>query len=100
VLEARGLDVTPGIIEKLKQAEDTEAVAILEVIYREEIGHVEIGTHWFRHVCAERNLAPEPTFHKLLHKYFPNGLHGPFNLDARNQAGFSEAEMRCLTADL
>jgi len=44
-LEARGLDVTPGIIEKLKQAEDTEAVAILEIIYREEIGHVAIGTH-------------------------------------------------------
>jgi len=51
VLEARGLDVTPGIIEKLKQAEDTEAVAILEIIYRDEIGHVEIGTRWFRHVC-------------------------------------------------
>jgi len=100
VLEARGLDVTPGIIEKLQQAGDVETVAILEVIYAEEIGHVEIGTRWFRHVCMERGLAPESTFHQLLHKYFPNGLHGPFNLDARARAGFSEAEMRYLTGNL
>jgi len=100
VLEARGLDVTPGIIEKLKQAEDTEAVAILEVIYAEEIGHVKIGTRWFRHICTERDLAHELTFRKLLLKHFPNGLHGPFNLDARNQAGFSESEMQYLTGGL
>jgi len=100
VLEARGLDVTPGIIEKLQQAGDVETVAILEVIYAEEIGHVEIGTRWFRHVCVERGLAPEPTFHQLLHKYFLNGLHGPFNLDARRQAGFSETEMKCLIGSL
>jgi len=100
VLEARGLDVTPGIIEKLKQAEDAEAVAILEVIYAEEIGHVKIGTRWFHHVCTERGVVPEPTFHQLLHKHFPDGLHGPFNLDARAMAGFSETEIRYLTADL
>lgn len=100
VLEARGLDVTPGIIEKLKQAEDTDAVAILKVIYAEEIGHVKIGTRWFRHVCTERGLVSDPTFHELLHKHFPNGLHGPFNLGARNQAGFSEGEMEYLMAGL
>jgi len=100
VLEARGLDVTPGIIGKLTQAEDAEAVAILEVIYAEEIGHVAVGTHWFRHVCMERGLAPEPAFHQQLHKHFPDGLHGPFNLDARASAGFSESEMRCLSGDL
>jgi len=100
VLEARGLDVTPGIIEKLKQAEDSEAVAILEVIYAEEIGHVEIGTRWFRYVCENRGLEPVATFSQLLRKHFPNGLHGPFNMDARNQAGFSETEMRYLTASL
>lgn len=97
VLEARGLDVTPGIIEKLNQARDTEAAGILEVIYAEEVGHVEIGTHWFRHICEERGLASDPTFRKLLKKHFPNGLHGPFNLDARARAGFSETEMMCLT---
>jgi len=100
VLEARGLDVTPGIIEKLKQAEDAEAVAILEIIYREEIGHVKIGTHWFRYVCESRGLEPVATFSQLLRKHFPNGLHGPFNMDARNQAGFSETEMRYLTGSL
>jgi len=100
VLEARGLDVTPGIIEKLKQAEDVEAVDILEVIYTEEIAHVEIGTRWFLHICEERRLMPDPVFKRLLHKYFPNGLHGPFNLDARRQAGFSGEEMKYLTGNL
>jgi len=100
VLEARGLDVTPGIIEKLKQAGDSEGEAILKVIYREEIGHVEIGTRWFRYICEERGLESVATFSQLLRKHFPNGLHGPFNMDARNQAGFSETEMRCLTAGL
>ncbi|MDQ6960741.1 MAG: ferritin-like domain-containing protein [Mariprofundaceae bacterium] len=98
VLEARGLDVTPAIIDKLRQAGDREAVAILEVIYSEEIGHVKIGTRWFRHICAERGLAPDQVFRKLLKKHFPNGLHGPFNRDARDRAGFSETEMRYLTA--
>jgi len=97
VLEARGLDVTPGIIEKLRQAGQMDIVAILQVIYQEEIGHVKIGNRWFRHVCAERDLEPESTFFTLLKKHFPNGLHGPFNLDARRDAGFSESELALLS---
>jgi len=93
VLEARGLDVTPGIIRKLQQAGEMDIVAILQVIYEEEIDHVRIGNHWFQHVCAERGLDPETSFFSLLKKHFPNGLHGPFNLDARQQAGFSESEL-------
>ncbi len=96
VLEARGLDVTPGIIDKLRQAGQMDIVAILEVIYEEEIGHVKIGNRWFRHVCAERDLEAEATFFTLLKKHFPNGLHGPFNLDARRDAGFSESELALL----
>ncbi|MDQ6987708.1 MAG: ferritin-like domain-containing protein [Mariprofundaceae bacterium] len=99
VLEARGLDVTPGIIEKLRQAGQMDIVAILQVIYQEEIGHVKIGNRWFRHVCAERDLEPEATFFTLLKKHFPNGLHGPFNLDARRDAGFSESELALLNEE-
>ncbi|MDX8392312.1 MAG: ferritin-like domain-containing protein [Mariprofundaceae bacterium] len=98
VLEARGLDVTPGIIDKLTQAGQMDMVAILQVIYEEEIGHVKIGNHWFRHVCAERGLEAEATFFKLLKKHFPDGLHGPFNLDARREAGFSPHELALLNA--
>ena len=99
VLEARGLDVTPGIQKKLAQAGDDNAVSILDIILRDEIGHVEIGNRWFRYSCNERGLKPEPTFHKLLNEYYPKGLMGPFNLGARRQAGFSEYELGLLSQD-
>jgi uncharacterized ferritin-like protein (DUF455 family) len=97
-LEARGLDVTPMMIRKLEQAGDTDAVAILDVIYREEIGHVKYGTRWFHYLCAERGLDGESTFRELVHRHFPNGLHGPFNEEARADAGFSPREMSMLEA--
>jgi len=97
VLEARGLDVTPGIQKKLTQVGDNNAVSLLDIILRDEIGHVEIGNRWFRHCCKEQNLKPESTFHKLLHEYYPKGLMGPFNLDARQQAGFSDYELELLS---
>ena len=93
VLEARGLDVTPGIIKKLRQARQDELAAILQLIYDEEIGHVRIGDRWFRYLCGKRGMDAEPTFRSLLKKHFPGGLHGPFNLEARRQAGFSESEL-------
>jgi len=96
VLEARGLDVTPGIQEKLRQAGDDKAVSILDVILRDEIGHVEIGSRWFRYLCEQRGLDPEPVFLGFLHQHFPKGLFGPFNLEARRQAGFSPDEMASL----
>ncbi len=101
VLEARGLDVTPGILEKLRVAGDTRSVEILEIILREEIGHVAIGTRWFRHVCAERGLDPDSTFETLMRHYVTemNGrIQGPFHEEARAQAGFSSAEMAGLKA--
>jgi len=97
VLEARGLDVTPGIQKKLTQVGDNNAVSLLDIILRDEIGHVEIGNRWFRHCCKEQNLKPEPTFQKLLNEYYPKGLMGPFNLDARQQAGFSDYELELLS---
>lgn len=93
VLEARGLDVTPGMIAKLKQASDDETVALLEVILEEEEGHVTIGTRWFRYCCEQRGLEPDSTFDELLHTYFKPPPKGPYNEPARRRAGFSEVEL-------
>jgi uncharacterized ferritin-like protein (DUF455 family) len=98
VLEARGLDVTPGIMEKLRAVGDHEAVSILEVILRDEVGHVEIGSHWFQHLCRQRGMEPEATFRDLLSEYMKGSLKGPFHLDARRRAGFSEEELAYLEA--
>jgi uncharacterized ferritin-like protein (DUF455 family) len=100
VLEARGLDVTPGMIDRLRQAGDDEAAGVLEVIYAEEVGHVASGTRWFRHLCDGRGLEPASTFFDLLGRHFPDGLHGPYNLPARRVAGFSEREIAILTEGL
>ena len=93
VLEARGLDVTPGMIEKLRQAGDSETVAILEVILEEEVPHVEIGTRWFRYCAEPRGLDPDSTFTQLLDEYMNGGPPGPYNFPARRQAKFSENEL-------
>jgi uncharacterized ferritin-like protein (DUF455 family) len=93
VLEARGLDVTPGMIERLLKVGDDETVRILHIILEEEIRHVEIGSHWFRHCCDERGVDSEATFLNLLSEYFNGRLRGPFNIPARMQAGFTQREM-------
>ncbi len=94
VLEARGLDVTPGMIVKLRAVNEQTLVDILEVIHREEIGHVLAGTRWLNYVCAQRGLLPAETFRRLLHEYMQDVLHGPFDEVSRLQAGFTEAELR------
>ena len=93
VLEARGLDVTPGMIEKLRQAGDDETVAIFEIILEEEVPHVEIGTRWFRHCAEPRGLDPDTTFTRLLDEYMNGGPPGPYNFPARREARFSEPEL-------
>jgi len=99
VLEARGLDVTPGIQEKLRQAGDLNAASLLDIIFRDEVGHVAIGNRWFQHLCAQRGLDPETTFFDLIARHFPDGLHGPYSIDARRTAGFSEREIALLTGE-
>lgn len=98
VLEARGLDVTPLIVGKLKAAGDLRMVDILAIIERDEIGHVEIGSRWFGWLCEARGLSPEPTFRQLLVDYDAPPLRPPFNLEARRAAGFSESELDWLRA--
>ncbi|WP_083530421.1 ferritin-like domain-containing protein [Mariprofundus micogutta] len=99
VLEARGLDVTPGIQEKLSQAGDENAVSLLDIILRDEIGHVEIGNRWFRYCCDQRGVEPVATFTALLGEYYPKGLMGPYNMVAREKAGFSKQELSYLCKD-
>ena len=96
VLEARGLDVTPGIQEKLRQAGDHHAATLLDIIFADEIGHVAMGTFWFHYLCKQQNLSPESTFFKLLQTYFPKGMYGPYNLEARAEAGFTSSEIELL----
>jgi len=97
VLEARGLDVTPSLIEKLKQAGDKDAVAVLELIYAEEVEHVRIGSDWFVFQCKQQALEPEKTFLDCVEKYLHGELRGPFNLTARQKAGFTVTELAYLT---
>ena len=100
VLEARGLDVTPGMIDRLNAAGDHQTVAALEVILEEEVRHVAIGTKWFRYCCEEQGVDPLEAFLGLLRERYDSMPRGPFNLEARYQAGFSREEMDALTAGL
>lgn len=96
VMEARGLDVTPAMIGRFRQFGDDAAAAILEIIYRDEIGHVRIGDRWFRQLCADRGLEVEATFRELVGAYLDGRLRGPFNRPARIEAGFGERELDAL----
>ncbi len=98
VLEARGLDVTPGMIERLTGVGDMETVRILNVILEEEVRHVKIGSHWFHACCDQRGLEAESTFLALLREHFSGQLRGPFNMPARMQAGFTQREMDAIAA--
>ncbi|MBV7482090.1 ferritin-like domain-containing protein [Bordetella sp. BOR01] len=95
-LEARGLDASPLIRAKLAGAGDAAGAAILDIILRDEIGHVAVGNHWYRHLCAQRGLDPLACYADLARRYGAPKLRGPFNLDARRQAGFDEAELQAL----
>ena len=81
---------------RLRAAGDEETVSLLEIILRDEIGHVEIGSRWFRFLCEQRGLMPEPTFCGLIERYMKGQIKGPFHRDARLQAGFSEEELAAL----
>jgi uncharacterized ferritin-like protein (DUF455 family) len=97
-LEARGLDASPQVRAKLWQAGERRAAEILDIILRDEIGHVAIGNRWFAHLCRERSLDPIVTYAELAERYRAPRLHGPFNLSARRAAGFSEPELQALQA--
>ena len=87
VLEARGLDVTPGMIKIFKQAKAHDAVAALETIYAEEVHHVAYGSKWFHYLCGRHEQDPTPKFHTLVRQYFHSDLRPPFNEEKRAEAG-------------
>ncbi len=101
-LEARGLDATPPMQAKLRKVgtpDALEAVAILDIILRDEVGHVAIGNHWFRHLCGQRGLEPVAAYAALARQYGAPRLKGPLNLEARRAAGFDADELAALNAD-
>jgi uncharacterized ferritin-like protein (DUF455 family) len=100
VMEARGLDVTPGMIKRFTDIGDQRAVDILEVIYRDEVGHVRIGNHWFRYLCQQRGLDLIDTFRELVDSYLGGILRGPFNWKARLEAGFEAAELKAMEQEI
>jgi uncharacterized ferritin-like protein (DUF455 family) len=87
VLEARGLDVTPGMIEIFRKAGEAPALAALEVIYAEEVGHVAYGSKWFNWLCGRAGDDPKEVFHALVRRYFHGALKPPFNEEKRAEAG-------------
>jgi len=89
VFEARGLDVTPPMIEKLQNAGDHASANVLLFILEEELGHVEIGVKWYRYACELKQIEPVETFIALLGKYLPKKRQGPFNVPYRLRAGFT-----------
>ncbi|APA84485.1 ferritin-like domain-containing protein [Paraburkholderia sprentiae WSM5005] len=97
-LEARGLDASPPIRARLQQAGDHASAAILDVILRDEIGHVLIGNRWFRHLCDADGLDPHRTYLRLADQYHAPKLRGPFNFEARREAGFDDAELAALAS--
>jgi len=93
VLEARGLDVTPGMIQRLRSAGDVDTVAILETILAEEVAHVAAGSRWFAWCCAREGVESQERFRALIDAHMRGSLRGPFNVDARLRAGFTPAEL-------
>jgi uncharacterized ferritin-like protein (DUF455 family) len=98
-LEARGLDATPPIQAKLTRAGDVRAVEILDIILRDEVGHVAIGNRWFHHLCQARGLDAATLYPILVQQYQAPRLKPPYNVEARRKAGFTDAEMRFLLGD-
>ena len=97
VLEARGLDVTPAMIARLRQVGDNATANILEIILREEVAHVAAGSRWFAWCCARAGVDAETTFAQLIALH-AGTLKPPFNESARRAAGFSAAELARLAA--
>ncbi len=87
VLEARGLDVTPGMIAHFEKGGQSDAVEALRVIYAEEVAHVAYGSKWFHFLCGRDNLDPKDVFHDLVRRYFHAPLKPPFNEEKRADAG-------------
>ena len=95
-MEARGLDASPPIKAKLLTIEDQKGADIIDLILRDEIGHVAVGNKWYRVLCTERGLDPLSTYAELAAAFSAPRLKGPFNMAARRAAGFDDDELYAL----
>jgi uncharacterized ferritin-like protein (DUF455 family) len=100
ILEARGLDVTPALQAKMREAGDLESAAVLDVIYEDEKGHVAVGAKWFRFLCARKKKDPAAAFQALVRANFRGPLKAPFNDIARAEAGLTPSFYRSMTASV
>jgi uncharacterized ferritin-like protein (DUF455 family) len=98
-LEARGLDATPLIQDKLRRAGDPRAVEILDIILRDEVGHVAIGNRWYHHLCQAQGLDALALYPELVKRFEAPRMRPPFNEAARRAAGFTEEEMAYLAGE-
>jgi len=98
VLEARGLDVTPALRQRLLAVGDVQSAAILERIEADERGHVAIGSRWFAYLAVRAGVDPEGTFFALLDRHYRGRIVGPLAREARLQGGFSPRELDLLEA--
>jgi uncharacterized ferritin-like protein (DUF455 family) len=92
-LEARGLDASPAVRAKFVAIGDTESARVIDVILRDEIGHVAVGNRWFRFLCRRRDLDPEVAYREVARRCRAPRPRGPFNVAARLQAGFTPEEI-------
>jgi uncharacterized ferritin-like protein (DUF455 family) len=93
ILEARGLDVTPAMINQFERAGDEKTATILRLILEEEVAHVEAGSRWFRFLCRRRGIEPETTWFEFVDHYLGGDVRCPSNTQARLLAGFSQHEL-------
>ncbi|MCB6184722.1 ferritin-like domain-containing protein [Leeia sp. TBRC 13508] len=98
LLEARGLDVTPGLQARMLAAGEKKGAGILDIIFRDEVGHVRVGNYWFRWLCKSRGLDPLEIFRVYLPLYSAPKHRGEMNLEARLSAGFDQDDINVLLA--
>ncbi len=97
-MEARGLDVTPDLINRFRKIKDDKTVSILELILEEEIAHVNCGTKWYRYLCEQLNQDPKERFMQIVSEFAPSNKARKLNYKARLMAGFSQSELDYLVS--
>lgn len=98
ILEARGLDITPSLLEKMDEIGDHRSARIFQIIYRDEQGHVAVGAKWFRYLCLREGREPAAAFQEMVRKHFRGPLKPPFNDMARARAGLTPGFYRTLSS--
>ena len=98
ILEARGLDITPSLLEKMDEIGDQRSSRIFHIIYRDEQGHVAVGAKWFRYLCLKEGREPAAAFQELVRSHFRGPLKPPFNDMARARAGLTPGFYRALSS--